>query len=645
MDKIVKQLNNSDDPYSFVNDLTLETLEELYIYTNEKYRNDNPVIDDSIYDMIEDFLRLKNPKNKNLKKIGAIVDVKKRVELDYYLGSMDKIKPPSKKLAGWKTKYKSDSYIASDKLDGVSGLLVYRNSGEINLYTRGTATHGMNITPLLKYFPNIPPYNVVLKYCSKNKIKGGKNLIAFRGELIISKKIFQKNWSSKMKNARNTVSGIVNSKNVNPLLAADTRLVMYEVVDPNYPILEQFKIIKDLEFDCVHFREINDFNFTILSKYLVKRKGKSKYVIDGIIITNNKLNPKNKSGNPDYTFAFKDVLDDQKANTTIIDIEWKKSKDGYINPTIIIEPVNIGGVTIKRATANNAKFVVDNKLGKGAEIEIIRSGDVIPKIQKVLKNASKVDLPDGNWDWSSSGVDIICKDLLCKEVIIKNIYYFFSVLGTKGLGERIVEKLYDTNIDSIKKVLSAKKEDFLNVDGFKDKSAEKLVTAIKTATTNKPIELFIVGSNKLGHGMGLERVKSVLDTYPNIITEYSKWSKSEFINKLKDINGWEEKTSTMFANNFSDFIKFFNNIKSLVSVKSKIVKKNGKYKDQKIVLSGTRDKALMEYLESEGAILTNTISKNIDILIIKDESVKDTTKVKKAEELGIKIYTKDYFKI
>ena len=96
MDKIVKQLNNSDDPYSFVNDLTLETLEELYIYTNEKYRNDNPVIDDSIYDMIEDFLRLKNPKNKNLKKIGAYIDVKKRVEIDYYLGSMDKIKPPSK---------------------------------------------------------------------------------------------------------------------------------------------------------------------------------------------------------------------------------------------------------------------------------------------------------------------------------------------------------------------------------------------------------------------------------------------------------------------------------------------------------------------------------------------------------------------
>ena len=76
-----------------------------------------------------------------------------------------------------------------------------------------------------------------------------------------------------------------------------------------------------------------------------------------------------------------------------------------------------------------------------------------------------------------------------------------------------------------------------------------------------------------------------------------------------------------------------------------MLKKNGKYKDQKIVLSGTRDKELMEYLESEGAILTNTISKNTDILIIKDESVKDTTKVKKAEELGIKVYTKDYFKI
>ncbi len=646
MEKLVKKLNISENPFIFTDKLSIKKLETLIDYTNNKYRIGESVITDALWDMLVDFLRLKNPKSKILKQIGAKVKSKERVKLPYYLGSMDKIKPPSNKIDKWKKKHEKP-YILSEKLDGVSGLLVYTTDKEIKLYTRGTATHGMDITRLLKYIPNIPTHNDILEYSEKNNFESEKEVMAFRGELIIPKRKFEKHWADKMKNPRNTVSGLVNSKNINPKLASDTRFVVYEVVDPFFKISKQFEIIKELNFNRVHNKMVSDVNYEYLSKYLVKRKKTSKYEIDGIIVTNNKLHKRNEKGNPKYAFAFKDVLEEQKAITKIIDIIWKKSKDGYINPTIIIEPVEIGGVTIKRATAFNAKFVQDNMLGKGAVIEIIRSGDVIPKIERVITKAKKLDMPKGDWEWSKSGVDIITKDLYCKDVRMKNIHHFFFTLETKGLGERIVEKLYDTGINTIEKILNMSNNptginELLKVEGFKEKSSTNLINSIKKSTSDVPLALLMKASNKLGHGMGIRRVQSILNVYPDIIKKYHSWTKEEFILNLKELDGWNDITSNMFVNNFKKFIDFYNKIKKYITIiEPKKKTKKGKYKDMKIVLSGFRDKELKEYLENEGATITNTISKNTDLLIIKDKNVKETSKVKKAKELDVSIKTKN----
>ena len=185
---IIKKVNSSDNLFIFLDNLDINTLEILYKYANEKYRNEQPVISDAIYDIIEDIIKVKNPKSKILKQIGAKVKSKNKVKLPYNLGSMDKIKPSSNKLDLWKKKFikKNSTIVASEKLDGVSALLVYDSNNNINLYTRGTSTEGTLITPLLKYL-NVPSYEQVNKYCNKNKIKGKQNLIALRGELIISK--------------------------------------------------------------------------------------------------------------------------------------------------------------------------------------------------------------------------------------------------------------------------------------------------------------------------------------------------------------------------------------------------------------------------------------------------------------------------
>ncbi len=638
----IDDLNNTDDIFSYIQKLSIDDLEKIIIYANDKYYNEEPVISDSVFDMLREFLLLKSPKSKILKMIGAMPKISKnKVDLPYYLGSMDKIKPPSNKLDNWVKKY-SSPYIMSDKLDGVSALLMYKDNN-INLYTRGTATQGMDITPLLKYIKDIPDYKTVFDYLKKH---GGNNIdtdsIAFRGELIINKIKFENKWIKTMKNARNAVAGLVNSKNINPELAHDTYLVLYQIIDPVYSASKQLEMIKEIGFRTVHHKTINQLTFKKLSKYLLKRRSKSKYIIDGIIITNDDIHPINTDGNPEYSWAFKDVLEDQKAISKITNIEWNQTKDGLLMPTIIIEPVDIGGVTIKRVTGNNAKFIVDNKLGIGAEIEVIRSNDVIPKIESVIKGAP-VNLPDGKWQ--ESGVHLLSKDSESDDIAIKNIYYFFSTIGTMGLGEKIVEKIYNAGYKTILDFLKLKVDDIINIEGFKQKSSENIIESINKSTKNIPLALLMNASNKLGRGIGEERAKDVLLKYPNIMDIYNNYNENELINMLKKIDGWEEKTSTMFVKNFKYFIDFYNSIKKYITIDTKVNKpKEGKLTGMKIVMSGFRNKDIEKLIEDNGGELSSGISKNTSILIIKDTSVMETSKVIKAKELGVKIYTLDEFK-
>ena len=148
-------------------------------------------------------------------------------------------------------------------------------------------------------------------------------------------------------------------------------------------------------------------------------------------------------------------------------------------------------------------------------------------------------------------------------------------------------------------------------------------------------------SNKLGHGIGTERIKQVLNSYPNLLTEYKKWGKREFIDKIIELDGWEEKTASLLVNNFNKFIKLYNEILEYI-VRSEIKQKKGKLMNKKIVFSGFRDKNLEKHIENEGGIVSNSVNKNTDYLVIKEMDT-TTGKIKKALELNIIIITYDEF--
>ena len=641
MDKIIDKINNDIE---YINNLSIPQIKKLVIYSSEKYYNtDSPVISDEIYDILIEIL------NKNgiyINTIGASNKTNK-IKLDYWLGSLNKIKVNTNELDIWKKKYTSP-YMISDKLDGVSALLIYNNG--IHMYTRGNGSYGFNISHLLKYLKNIIPFEDVNNYCNLNNIKGNKNMIAFRGELVMKKSIFEKNWNN-FSNSRNAVSGLINSKNINIKLCKDVDLVLYEIVDPIFNIVEQYNIIKNLKFNYV-YNKINKLDIThmLLSEYLENRKLNSIYQIDGIVITSCISYERNITSNPSYSIAYKNLVNEPSVIATVKRVEWNISKDGYLIPTIIINEVSINEICIKRTSGFNAKYIVDNNIGTGSKIEIVRSGDVIPYIKTILtpSKSGKPDLPiDKKWKWNDTKVDIILINNEDTDYLIKNIYYFFSVLNTKGLGLKTIQKFYLAGFNTINKIILITKDEILKIDTFKEKSALNILAAIKKTISNISIIDLMVASNKLGHGIGPERIKQVFLNYPNIIEDYNKNSKDLLINNLKELNGWDTKTASLFINKLLDFIKFYNSIKQYVNIKIDIIENNKKLNINinSVVFSGTRDKNLQNRLENLNIKVSDNITKSTDYLIIdnKLDLNNPTNKIKKAIKFNIKIKTKDEF--
>ncbi len=617
------------DPYKFIENCKLSDITKLISNANDKYYNTSKqIMSDQQYDLLVDELRKRKPQHKLLKSIGSNVHSKNKIKLPYYMGSMDKIKPGKNLVLKWKKKF-NGPYIYSDKLDGTSALLILPNN---KLYTRGNGTTGTDISSILKFISKIPNYEK-------------KNKIVVRGELIISKKKFLE-FKKKYKNSRSMVNGLINKKNITKDELKNINFVAYELVHPNYNISNQFKILNELKFETVFNKKISDLNEENLSSILKKRKSKSKYDIDGIIISDDNKHIRNTSGNPKYSFAFKDLLEEQIKNTTVIKVEWNVSKDGRIKPKVHVKAIEIGGITIRYCTGHNAKFIKNNGIGKGAIIKLIRSGDVIPYILSVIKK-SEPDFPNINYIWDSNKIDILVnKNKMSKntenELLIKNITFFIKKLNIKNIDISIVKKLIEAKLDTIPKILSATKKDLLLVDGFKEIMANKIYNNIRNSTKSVNLSKLMYASNIFGSGLGDKKLSIICNNYPNILLIKDN---KKLENMILNLDGFSNKTTNEFIKSLPKFKKFLKTLPKFNIVKSNLLKKkiDKRVNNKTLVFSGFRNSEYEKIIESKGGKVVATISKNTNILVVKDIN-KNTSKIKKAKELNIKIISLDNLK-
>lgn len=624
--KIVKEINV--DPHKYASSTSINSLVKLLKFLSDQYyKTNSPLVSDITYDILRDVLEERDPNNKYLNQVGYAITTNK-VELPFSMPSLNKIKPTTEYLKTWKSSFKGP-YTVSDKLDGVSALL-YKANDKFFLYTRGNAIYGRNISHLIDYIfgAKIKKYPIV-------------NGTAIRGELIISKKNF-KSIEKEYKNVRNTVAGLVNSKKVNIKIAKITDFIAYSIVNPNYTHINQLQLLNKWTFPVINVTTKKIITNEALSKHLQSRRESSDYDIDGIVVVDGNVIYEPYSGNPDYAFAFKMVLSDQMVEVIVIGVDWNVSRHGYIKPTVQINPVEIGGVTIKNATAFNAKYVKDNKLGPGSIIKLVRSGDVIPHIVEVKSPSStnKPMMPSIPYQWTSSGVDVVIKDGYKHDtndaMVVKQIANFFSVIGVRDISEGIVAKLVSEGYTSIFKVLDANTNDLINIGGIGDKLVDKIYKNIDSAFKKVTLEQLMAASNTFGRGFGLKKIKLITVKYPNILNEDLKTLKGKIIK----IEGFDEKTASKFVEGLPKFIIFLNKLRKIKRVdisnldKRKIKKTGVKFQGMKIVFTGFRDSKLEEYVTRNGGSISSTVSKNTTLVVYK-HGAEDNSKYIKAKELKV----------
>ena len=635
MDKKFVILKTS--PKKYAENADIKELENMLRYLSDAYYNTaKSLVSDEIFDLLKDTLEKRDPTNKFLKEIGAPIK-KQKIKLPYPMGSLDKIKPDGGELEKWLNKYKGP-YVISDKLDGISAQLYKDNNNKLNLYTRGNGIEGQDISHLIKFVMN--------KNVDMESIPKGTSI---RGELIISKKNFKK-IEDIMANARNAVAGLVNSKKVDKRIANITEFIAYSIIHPSYKQTDQMKKLEDWEFEVVEYNVEKKLSYEMLSDYLFKRRKNSEYEVDGIVVVDSSKSYTVEEGNPDYAFAYKAIMNDQIAEAEIVDVIWNVSKDGYLKPTIQIKPVKLVGTTITYATAFNAKYVKDNKLGPGAKIKIIRSGDVIPYILEVIKPAKEPKMPDVSYVWNDSGVDILLKDIhgaFSDVMKVKRIVHFFKTLGIKNIDEGLVKKLVDNGYNSIEKILDADRKKLEKIEGIGEKLINKVYDNIEEQLGNTKLENLMAASNIFGGGLGTKKLKLIVDKYPNIMNE--KWDKKKLTEKINSIEGFSDITTNKFVNNFDKFKKFFDNINDIIDInylKKPIEKKKptGKlFADQTVVFTGFRNKEWEKFIEDNGGKISTSVSSKTSLVVHSSESA-NSSKIIKAKSLGVKLMDEGEFR-
>ena len=597
--------------------MSIKELVEKLTKCDYQYTIGAPIITDMAYDELREQLYKLDPKNKYFKIIGCEA-TDNCVKLPYHLGSQTKIKE-DKDLQKWIKKYNTNDYVISEKLDGISA---YYNKAENKLYTRGNGKTGSDISHILPHI-NLPVINTDI----------------VRGELLISKKNWKEEYGS---NARNVVAGLVNAKTLNIKLLKFVDLVIYQVIDKSIKMEEQLKLITKNSVKYSIIKEpltINNLKI-LLNTY----KASSSYEIDGIVVTDNSKAYDNiKSGNPNFAFAFKNAELDENAITTVIDVEYKLSKDNRYKPRVIFNKVKLDQVNIECASGYNAKFIKDNGIGVGANIRIVRSGQVIPKIIEVITKAAVPKMPDGEWEWDITNTDAMfvkkVNEESPKEQRVGRAVHFFKTLGVKNLAEGTMVKLYDNGFKTLESVLDIKDPSELkNIPGIGDKKIEVIIKCIKEALSCKILEDIMAASNIFERSLGSKKLKLIITNYDDIMNDNIK------IDDLMTVHGIGKVNAEQFIVGFNDFKVFYNKYYN-GTIEPEDHTEPEKALDKRLVgkkvsFTGVRNKELEKLIEKYEGKVVSTVSKTLDVLITKDIN-SNSSSMKKAKELNILIIEYD----
>jgi NAD-dependent DNA ligase len=592
----------------------------LYYTAKSAYYDGEPIMADEAFDRLEVELAKTNP--EILKHVGYS-DRTGKENLPVLMGSLNQIRN-EKEWKAWKATFPTNrDLVFAEKIDGNSCLLQYVNGTLVNSWSRGDGVQGAS---------NIRHTSMMrLPQFILNGFTG-----FVRGELVVPKKdwpALQVEATREYANARNFVAGFLNSTEGQPELYKYFYFVAFEIIGSNSSKISEIENMSAMGFDIPDYL-VADTNTTYSAvehniKMMIED---SVYELDGVVVEVDsakyrKFTPTEDDLNPPYSVKIK--LISAGTETRVLGVEWSVSKDGLLKPVILIEPISLTGVTITRVTAYNAKFVVDQGIGIGAVVLVVRSGDVIPKLVQVLEPA-EVILPAGQWN--KSKVDLISiTDDGNMEMQAKQMHYFFHKLEIDFIGEGAVAKLMDFGHTEIHKIIN--NPDILGAAiGENGRKAAVMMKKILVSTT--PQRLF-AALGLFGRGLGERKLKVVFDKYPVEKVLSSKIKLEEYC----ELPGYDVTSATLLVENSAVARAVFDQIKDSVRFirPAEKVLGAGVFTNQILVATGVRlSPELIEKVQAQGGAVSDSFGKTTTILVAKDP--KSTSgKMGKAHALGIKV--------
>ena len=589
------------------------------------YNGDELILDDETYDAMRDELEQMDPTNPYLQQIGAPVPKELgAVKLPYKMASLNKIKPSTGAVDSFRNSSKVKSWVLSDKLDGIS---VLWDTGKKKLYLRGDGFTGVDVSNYAPYITGLQPKGFTKKW-------------VLRGELVLPNSVDVEGTLS-----RSWVNGQLHQKTPIPNELAKIRFVAYELIEPSNLTREvQFATLQSAGFELPWFTLVNRITDESLSELFQQRRNDSSYPIDGIVVGENNIPVKEVGDtvtNPKDMRAFKMSLADQQKETEVVDILWSASYQGYWIPRLQIKPVLIGGSRIEYLTGHNARFILDNKVGKGAKIVIRKSGDVIPTLDRVLVPNSKIELPKGVWDGPESTAShlklVEDEQEDNDEIVQKKLEHFAKTLDIPHLGPGQTVKLISASIVTPRDLIRASYNDLVKAIG--EGMAKKVYPAIQTQIEKASEIDLMVASSMMPRGIGSRKLNSLsaleVDprNWPKKIQSCEGWSSgalAEFYEKLAKYETWRRSEL--------DMIPYPRLPRAKTPPKAPT---NGR--KEIFCFTGFRSKELEAKLEERGHEIASSFTKKTTVLVVSDQSALEgnTEKIKKARELNIQIVTRD----
>lgn len=546
--------------------------------------------------------------------------------------------------------------LLSWKLDGLTIVLTYQDGKLEKAVTRGNGVIGEVITNNARVFKNIP-----LQISHKG------NLV-LRGEAIITYSDFEKinseieDVDAKYKNPRNLCSGSVRQLN-NEITAKRNvhfyafSLVQAEGVDFQNSVEQQFLWLQKQGFDVVEYRAVTQDTLDEAMQYFEHQVSENDFPSDGLVALYDDIAYGASLGStakfPRNAFAFK--WKDEIKETTLREIEWSPSRTGLINPVAIFDPIELEGTTVSRASVHNVSILKELQLGIGDKIQVYKANMIIPQIAENLTRSGNLEIPhscpvcqkEARILKTNEVESLYCMNPDCQAKKIKSFTLFVSrdAMNIDGLSEATLEKFilkgFIKDFGDVFEI-SRYKDQIVEMEGFGEKSYENLIASLENAKhTTLPRVLYSLGIANIG----LANAKVICREFGYDVEKLIHASAEE-INAIEGIGPVIAKAFTDYFSN-EENLKKFHHLMSHLELEEVKKEENQTFAGKQFVITGSvvhfaNRSQLKEFIEQRGGKVTGSVTSKTDYLINND-TASNSSKNKKAKELGIPILSEEDF--